>query len=293
MDIRKVQKTGNMHYLYLPTSWCKEQKISSGANVTLDQQAGGRLIVTPGMVQKKVRHIEITSPVDDIDVINKLIVSCFINPADSFTIGLMKEMNYTELLNQKRLVSVDMVELEGKTIKCESPVSISSPDLLLKTMISKITNMLMVMTSGYNEELIRRYEEEIDKSRLLIDKATIAALTYTGTSTVRTISMHYISIISKELERVADHLIKLDKANKKFFEDMISIMHDLKPLIENAIDERIFFDYLLAVKFAMKVRSLGKEEVNDVSSYSRSEIGNRFDNISEVMLDWAITRKVT
>ena len=284
MDIRNVQKTGNMYYLYLPTAWCKEQNIKSGSKVSVDRRGSGKLLLSPGIIKKEAQHLEIDALVDDVDIINKLVVSCFINPTDSFKINLTKNMDYTQLLKQKRIVSVDMVELEGKTIKCESPVSVSNPDLVLKTMISKLTNMLMVMTSEYNNELIQRYEEEIDKSRLLIDKATISALTYTGPSKLKMIHLHYISLISKEIEHIADHLITLDEKNKGFFEKLLKKIQALKTIIELAIVDSESFDYVVAVRFAKEAAELSKEKIK--------EIHNSLDNITEVLLDWAITKKV-
>ena len=282
-----------MHYLYLPTSWCKEQGIKAGSKVTVDRRGSGKLLLSSGMIAKQAQHLEIEPGIDNIDIINKLVVSCFINPTDSFKIKLTKGMDYAELLKQKRIVSVDMVELEGKTLKCESPVSSGSPDLLLKTMISKLTNMLTVMMSDYNAELVQRYEEEIDKSRLLIDKAVIHALTYTGSSTQRIINLHYISLISKELERIADYLITLKSGNKAFFEDILRIIHSLKGIVDLIIVMDQKFDYHAAVDFAVQATSLKKGEAKDQSSYIRLEVAKGFGVISEVLLDWAITKKVT
>ena len=65
MDIRNVQKTGDMHYLYLPTAWCKAQKISAGTKVTVQQAAAGKLLVSPNIVEQKPKHLALT--VEELD----------------------------------------------------------------------------------------------------------------------------------------------------------------------------------------------------------------------------------
>ena len=42
-----------MHYLYLPTNWCKNNKISNESTVMVSQNWNGDLLVSPQLVEKK------------------------------------------------------------------------------------------------------------------------------------------------------------------------------------------------------------------------------------------------
>ncbi|MCX8146929.1 MAG: hypothetical protein N3D84_00480 [Candidatus Woesearchaeota archaeon] len=294
VEIRKVQRTGDMHYLYLPTSWCKEHHITSDSMVSITKSSEGSLIITPKLIKKRPKHVEINVSEDDLNIINKLIVGCYINPSDSFKINLSKALDYRKLLDQKRLVSVELVEIEekGKTITCESSIDIGDPDMLLKTMVNKIKNMLVVMTKNPNKELILRYEEEIDRNRILIDKSVISSMTFKRESKLKTVDLFYISLLAKDIERIADHIILLNEKEEKFLEQLLDIISSLKNIIDIATEIGKRIDYKTAIEFSKKVLGIKEEKIKDVTSYYKAGIRHYLTDISEVIIDWSITNEI-
>jgi phosphate uptake regulator len=294
MDIRKVQKTGDMHYIYLPTSWCKKHNITSNSRVGLEQNSEGILSINPQMTEKKVKHLKLNTSESDQEVIQKLIVACYINPTASFEINLEKGMDFTKLLDQKRIISLESVELDKNNIKYHSAIEVSDPYSLLKTMLMKIKNMLSVMTQSYNRELISRWEEEIDKNKLLIDKSVIGVLTYNTPAKMKVIDLYYVSLISKDLERMVDHLIQLDKNESQILHQISDIIDYLKSLIENINNKKSphYLNSKNAVQFVKKVHSIKAFEVKDVRTYDKRRVRRLLLNISETVIDWAITKEL-
>ena len=288
MDIRKVQRTGDMHYVYLPTSWCKKQSIGSNSRVTLEQDAEGNLVVSPGINEKKQKNLKLRLSEEDEKIIHKLVISCYINPLNSFVIHLEKGMDFTKLLNQKKLISLESVELDKNTITCESTVSISDPASLLKTMIRKIKNLLTIMEKNYNAELINRYEEEIDRNNLLIEKSTINSLTFNAPSKLKTIEIYYISMIARDLERLVDHIIGIDESEPKFIGEISEVIDKLKEILENTDN----LSHKSAINFIKKTEELKDTPVKDLSTYGKKRIKDILSNISEVVMDWAITNDI-
>lgn len=281
-----------MHYLYLPTAWCKQHKVGGGTKVTIQSASGGSLLITPSIIEQKPKHLELSVEAVSPDAINKLIVACYINPADSFRITLGKGIDYDTLLEQKRLLAVELVEVEGNHITCESSVSPNDPDLLLKTLVSKMKNLVQMMTKHDSPELIQRYEEEIDRSRLLIDKAVIGFLTHNKQTKLRPIELHYLALIAKDLERMTDHLINLDAKERAFLGAILDLLSLLKESIETLTTPKRKFTHLDALKFVQAVNKLKEEPVTGIQSYYRVRIKHYLSNISEVLLDWAITDKL-
>ncbi|MBD3314127.1 hypothetical protein GF345_06810 [Candidatus Woesearchaeota archaeon] len=294
MDVRKVQKTGDMNYLYLPTSWCKEYGIASGSTVSLTRGVGGSLIVTPRLLKKNPKHVELNIIGDNMEVINKIVMACYINPADSFKINLEKPLNYRELLDQKRLVNVELIEVEnkGKTITCESSVSVGEPDMLLRTMVNKIKNMLVVMTQNPNQDLVQKYEEEIDRNRIMVDKSVISSMMYKTETKLKTVDLFYTALIAKDIERLADHIILIEEKEKKFIGDVLDVVRSLKDVIESATDHSKNLDYKSAIKFSKTAVGLKDVEIKGIESYHKLRIKHYLINISEVLLDWAVTHEV-
>src|SRR3989344_2332343 len=288
MEIRNVQKTGDMHYLYLPTSWCREHKIGSKSKVSIEQNSEGTLLISPQITEKKPKNLKFNISEDDQEIIHKLVVACYINPVASFEINFEKEMDYTKLLNQKRLISLESVEIDKKQITCQGAVSVSDPESLLKTMARKIKNMILVMQSSYDKELIGRYEDEIDRSKMLIDKSIISSLAYERTTKLKTIDLYYISLISKDLERMVDHLIKVSSKESEFLNSIHDVIDQLQSIIENTNS----LSHKSALNFIKKTSRIRPFEVKDVKSYDKERIRLSLTTISEVITDWAVTREI-
>ena len=287
MEIRNIQRTGDMHYLYLPTSWCREHKISSKSKVSIEHTSDGRLIVSPGIAEKKPKHLKFDISEDEEEIIHKLVVASYINPVASFEINMEKEMDLTKLLNQKRLISLESVEIDRKQITSSGTVTVSDPDSLLKTMVKKIKNMLIIMQKSYDKELIGRYEDEIDRSKMLIDKSVIESLVIGKTSKLKTIDLYYISLIAKELERMVDRLITLEAPNKKLLDDLIKPIEMLQEILQDPAS--------LSQDQALDFARFVLIEIDDPKSAKGNDIGRIKQNlvtISEVIMDWMVTLKI-
>lgn len=294
MNIRNVQKTGEMHYVYLPTAWCKKHKIGAGSKVSLDDEnSNGTLIVHPHIKAEEEKHIEIETDENSPEVINKLIVACYINPTASFKINLKKEMNLSNFLKQRKLISLESVEIDKREVTCDSTITVSNPNSLLRTMIRKIKNLLLIMIEENDIELMQHYENEIDRSKMLIDKAVIGSFTFRNPSNLNTIDLHYISIISKELERIVDHLIILKKDEKIILKTCLDIINMLKDIVDRTNNVPIVpLDYNIAIDFIKETLKIEKIKIKLPKSHNMKFINDSFSNIADVITDWAITNNV-
>lgn len=288
MEIRNIQKTGDMHYLYMPTSWCREHKIGSKSKVSIEQSGDGSLIISPQITERKPKHLKLSITEDDQEAIHKLAVACYINPAGSFEINFEKEMDFTKLLNQKRLISLESVEIDKNQITCHGAISVSDPESLLKTMTKKIKNMITVIQKSYDKELIERYEDEIDRSKMLIDKSIISSLTVERTTNSKTIDLYYISLISKDLERMVDHLICVSNKETEFLTWVHEVIEQLQNIMENTTN----LNYKTALQFIKKISKIKNFEIKDIKSYDKERVRLSLATIAEVITDWAITREI-
>jgi hypothetical protein len=153
---------------------------------------------------------------------------------------------------------------------------------------------MALMSRKYNEELIQKYEEEIDRSKLLIDKAAIDALTFSyGTQRFRNIEVHYISLLAKDLERIADHIITLKKQDTHFLLTMLGIMEYLKTIIEETLDSKRELEYAKAIQLIKKIEAIQTPRPNDKNYSDKKRIKAFLSNIAEVIIDWAITSYLT
>ncbi len=288
MDSRNVQRTGDMFYLYLPTRWCKKYNISSKTKVGVQINADGSLGIYPQAATKKKTHLQIKVKGDDVNALHKLIVASYISPVDSFKITLDNELDFTKILNQKNLVSLELVEIDGNHILCESSMSINDPLLLLTTMIRKTRNLLNVLVTDAPKELFERYESEIDRSRVLIEKSVIGSFVNPAESQHKTVELYFMSLVSKELERLADHLISLEKPTENFCKKVAKALGVVQDLLDSGCKK---LDIEAALSFVTFISTLQDVKVKDVESYDQRRIVRALHAISEVIIDWAVIKE--
>ncbi len=289
MDTRNVQRTGDMFYVYLPTRWCKRFNISAKSKVGILPLPDGSLRIFPESVERKSSHLEFQVKGDDSDSLHKLIVASYISPAASFRITLTKEIDFIKVLMQKNLVSLELVEMDGNKITCESTIQVNDPLLLLITMLRKVRNLLLVMSKETQHELIERYEEEIDRSKLLIEKATVNGFVNPVQTTYKAIELHHISLLSKSLESMVDHLILLEKPVLVFIKKISDILAELQELLHNQCAS---LRSETALQLNNKINVLQNIKVEDINSYSLKRIVRALNAISEVIIDWAVMKEV-
>jgi len=288
MEIRNIQKTGDMHYLYLPTSWCREHGITSKSKVSITNNSDGTLSISPEITEKKPKHLKFTISEDDPEIIHKLVVSSYIHPVSSFEILMDKEVDFTKLINQKRLISLESVEIDKKQITSEGMVTVSDPSSLLKTMARKIKNLIIVIGKNYDKNLIEKYEDEIDRSKMLIDKAVIGSLTVGKTTKLSSIELYYISTLSRELERIVDTLICFDSKDQKFLDEITKPIE----ILQDVLQEPSELDQDLAMKFARCVSNIKIPNRKDQKTIDMSRILANLTNISDVVMDWMVTLRI-
>jgi len=280
-----------MFYLYLPTSWCKQYGITSDSKVSLSRDNAGNLIIAPKVVEQKKRVKEFDLAENDLQIVHKVLMACYVNPLYQFKINLKKELDFSKLLQQKRLISIETIEIDKKQISSDGNVQVENPTSLLKTMIRKTKNLLYIMMNNYEPELMGRYEEEIDRSKILIDKSMISALAEPHLSKMKAINLYYISMVSRNIERLVDHLLHLKKEDSSFLHAIAQRIEKLKDIMEG-IESEHTLTYEKAVEFIKSVLAIKQVKVSDLETYDKQRIRQYLIGISEVLIDWAITKEI-
>lgn len=289
IDIRNIQKTGNMHYIYLPTSWCKKYNINSDTKVSLEVNNDGSLSIFPAIKEVEKKTLNITLPEVTPNVLIKLIMACYINPTKSFNIKLKKETDLSKILDKKGSISaLEFVELDENSITHESSISIKDPHSLLKTMVKKIKNLVSVMIEHYDKGLINKYEEEIDRSKLLITKSVTSSLVLNEPTKLKTVDLYYIALLSQDLERMVDSLVFVAQKEIGFLKKVLKIIENIKNLLEE-LDK---LNFSKVIEFEKNISLLRTPVVENLRTYGLRRIKRHLSNILEVFFDWAITKDV-
>jgi hypothetical protein len=257
--------------------------------VSITSNNDGSLTVSPDTREAEQHHLTLDIPSATPSMLIKLIMACYINPTQSFTLKLAKQTNLAALLDKRKSISaLEFVELEGDTITHESSISIKDPKTLLKTMVKKIHSLSHVMIDNYDLDLINRYEEEIDKSKLLITKSVVSSLAENVAMTIKPLDLHYIALVASHLERMVDSLILVDRKETAFLKQVSSILESLKELT----DQLSSLDLTRVIAFEALATGLRTPDVNNIKTYGMRRIRINLNKVTEVLFDWVISNKI-
>jgi phosphate uptake regulator len=285
MESRKIQKSGTTFYLYLPASWCREHNITTDSVVYLDKSSKGDLVVEPKKTEANLTSLKIELNDNNPAVINKFIIASYVNPVKEFHISLKDNISPDQILEHKRLLGgLELVDFDESSISSHTSLALSDPDTLMVTMIRKIISITKLMKKDPKHELISRYEEEIDKSNLLIHKSIIASLMYRRESKLRHIDLFYLGMISKSLEQVTDILITLSE-DTRLIDTIERTMMSLLELLENITQAKV-------ISFIKNVEKFQIIEPKDLHTYKKMKVYSLLGNIAEIFCDWVITEIV-
>ncbi|MFH2021501.1 MAG: hypothetical protein ABIJ34_08880 [archaeon] len=284
MESRKIQRSGTTFYLYLPASWCREHKISTDSTVYLNRTTNGDLCVTPRKDEANLSSLKIELTDNSPEVINKMLIASYINPVKEFTLELKQTINADQVLEHKKILGgLELIDFEETKISCQTSLALSDPDILLQGMIKKILSISKLMKKEKDHELIKRYEEEIDRTNLLINKSIITGLMYKRESKLRHIDLFYIGSISRLLEQLADILITLP--------DM-QLVTVIEKMLNSLLELLTSLSYSKVITFVKELEKLDKIKVSDLKSYKEKRMYSHLGHIAELLCDWVITEEV-
>jgi len=290
MKLRNVQKTGNMFYVYLPTKWCRDKSIAVGSRIEIETDSSGNLLLSAKQRKKIEKKLNLDLNDTDLDMISKLIMSCFLSPVGSFEINFPKPLDYKELFDRKKLINTTFIEIDKNKIYSEPFITISNTLSLFMNMVQKVRHLIKILINDYDPELIDRYEEEIDRSNAMINKAVIASFMHKRESKLKLVELHYISLLSNYVERMTDHLIKIDKIDKKekaFLNNIDSILKDMAKIV-GMIKDKEEFNHETVLELAKRIKKLKAD--NKIVREMLTKTSLR--HCSEILLDWSITNRI-
>ena len=285
MESRKIQKSGTTFYVYLPALWCREQNITTNSVVFLKQNPRGDLIIEKTKQEDDQLSLSFELKDTNHEVINKFIVASYINPVKKFEIKFNEKLNPKQILEHKKILSgLELLDFEEDKVYCQTTLSLGDPDILLFTMIRKINSMASFIKKGTTFELIERYEMEIDKCNLLVNKSIISSLMHKKDSKLRHVELFYIGHISKMLEQIADTLINIKKSNP-VLDDILKQMKNLEIVLEN-LNEKSVSSYIKSISRLENVK------VKDSKTFYQKRVYSVLGHIGETLADWVITKKI-
>jgi phosphate uptake regulator len=285
MDARKIQRSGTTYYLYLPAAWCREQNITTDSIVFLRKNSDGDLTIAKNKSEDKEFTLDTELKESSSEVINKFVVASYINPIRNFEIRFGKTIDTEQILHHKKMLSgIELLDFEEEKVICQSTLSNNDPEVLLSTMIRKITSMVNFIKKGTTPELIDRYEREIDKCNLLVNKAIISSLMHKRDSNLRHVELFYVGNLSRFLEELADTVNNLEK-DDKVLDVVTSSMKRLESILEH-------LDRNAIASFIKDISKYEKIKVKDSKTYYYTRIHSILGHIGDVLADWVVTNMI-
>ena len=246
---RKVQLTGGSTYIVsLPSKWSKENGLKRGSELILEESDGNLLI--RGKFdghQEVVKSINIKNEVKDTNLLQRTMTSFYISNFDTLIIrtnGHMKPDLREEIRRFSKIVmGVEIFEESANSVVLQNVIdsatfplnnSVRRMSLNVETMLADVIDGIQKKDPGLLESIEKR-DDDVDRYQWYIYREVLK----NGQGETRKI---FFLILSRILERIADHTVNLSriwgKALNNVEDNMESIVAFLV-LVQNMYREAI------------------------------------------------------
>lgn len=280
MEIRRVQMTGGSSYIItLPKEWVKKLNIQKNDPIGLIKQSDGSLLITSKMSREQTQRIK-TFEIKDIvkpDYLLRQLIGAYIAGFNSIIIKSKTRMSPQIRIIVRRFtqatIGQEVVEETDNQIiikdllnPAEMPFhrTIKRMHIMVKGMYEDTIYSLKNNDKKITEDVLTR-DNEIDRLHWLVARQHNIILRNIDfaekmgtTSNLATTSF----LISRILERIGDHIIKIAK-------NTLSI-------IDKKIDEKIIDNIESASKLSMNILN------KSVGAFSKKDINEANENIESV-----------
>lgn len=323
MEIRKLQLTGGSSLaITLPKKWADHFGLKSKDAVVIYSQKSGVLIIQPARHKKQL--FKTVLKIDGLtkDMLTRELIAYYISGADEITISGQRITH--DQRNRIREVSHSLI---GYEIIDESSEEVFIKNIFDATkfpIIQNVGKMFVIAESMFNDaikaitqnnkplasDVIDR-DFEIDKLQLAIMRqfyTLIQGRVYDEEIGLSQVDLNYYENVATQLERIADHAVKIAKAviiADKKLESLVSshiknVAKIVLPLLKYSEEMVQKLDKTLAHKILNKnpeiesILSVDKA----VKSFEEMIVTDSLDrlrgyvmNIAEITIDQAITKE--
>ena len=280
IEIRKVQLTGGSSFIVtLPKEWAASKKLKKGDPLNLFIQDDGSLIINTSSIDKSDQKLKVFN----LDKIKnpvfffRLLIGTYILGYSIFEITSSKNINsdFRDCIHNfvKSTIGTEILEEKSTLIKIKdllNPVEIPLIDtiermyLITRSMQEDAIKALKNKEKDLLTEIIQR-DFEVDRLNWMIARHSsmlINDMMLAKQLNISQIDAIYYSLVSKYIERIADHAVRISDYALK--------------IIENNIDEKIINSINKASKLALETFRIS------IESWMMNDIEKANENIESI-----------
>ena len=325
MDKRKLQRTGGASLtITLPKSWIESCNLTHQQEVNMFTQASGTLLLKPAPTEKESQTtLNITSLTEDM--ITREATALYIAGVneikfESTTITPAKRSQIRTII--QRLIGFEIIDESSEKVLVRNILDIAKLPIgdIIDKMFLVATSMLEdaidgVLTSNQQKTHdIADRDLEIDKLYLIITRQFNAILNDTISEEelqLSRIDLSYYRTIAQQLERIADHAVKIAETNppqknsittsiqksyKPIISQIFTLMAQMQPIVKtHTLKEahRILNENNALEKNINKASALPRKEsqIHTILENSLDRVRGYIMNMAEATIDHAVQTK--
>ncbi len=323
MEIRRLQRTGGSSLtITLPKKWLDDAKLQDKDLVKILPEGPNTLIIQPASAKKQVFKATIKSDTLTNNILEREILAQYISGVDEIIIRSTTSLS--EQRNKIRTICNSLIGFElvddssgGIILKnifdpAKFPMSenIEKMFLISKSMVSDAFQALLQKDMILAKDLVSR-DIEIDKLYLAITRqlyVNIRNKVSQEESGLRETDFYYYGNVATQLERIADHAVKIGRIVASADKELIvvderlvneiekKIMHllDTSAKMVRTLDKHLAHTVLDTNK-AIENAIFAEKKIEEKRSFAWNLINDSFDrlrgyimNIAEITIDQAV-----
>jgi phosphate uptake regulator len=273
-SIRKIQLTGGSTYIVsLPSKWVKSNNLQQSSEVKIEESQNKLVLYGNADVKTEIeKHLILNSKMDSKSM-QRALISLYISGYDTLVITspyyISDETRESIKKFSKLVIGIEIFEEDSKKIVLQNVLNSSSYPIYnsIKRMSLNVESMIYDTIKGINDidnDLLKNVierDDEIDRFQWYIYREV------KGKSCEDPNSIYYL-IISRILERMADHTVNICK----IWLQKSDVDTPYKKVVENLSFSLDLFKKAMALFYSKKYNGL-----NDIISFKKTIMNQKME----------------
>lgn len=277
MAQKRLQKSGENYFLYLPRQWIKANKLTNKDSVDVISDEQMNLIIKPlkGKDEKLIGELNLKN--DGIDLILRALISAYLSGYNEFKINLTNKLSNEMILKLR-----SECDYRGLRIDFDVNKVLLSSDLIIDDLkdsynkfLSKLSRILMAINVKLPEEVIKDYVKEVNSDSFMIIRSINLALNNVTRLNKYELSVNEASFIKQSCNGLR---ISINSALRSTNKDLLKHLTELVKILKSSDINKALSHY----------EELDDKNINEKEAI-RSLMGARL--ALKALIDYLISKK--
>jgi hypothetical protein len=278
--MRKLQRSGELYFVSLPTPWIKNNNLKKGAE--LDVQTNDNVITIKPLSSSSKNYKKTSLKIKKAgsEAIKNIIMSLFVAGYDEFKLSFSEELSNEQFLKIKKIITslgLGIINLNKKEVKIDVNIEISDVKKFVHNLIYQSINFCRMTIEKENTDLLKEQFTYFYNQRYILVRTIYRYQQGLTNLEIKPYEANFYHNIGRHITHLIIHMSYLK--DKKYLDNLLKILEKFLTEYDNPNLEKLteLNDY---------IENLDVSEAEKVTNNENYRIRRVYRSLKDIISDY-------